>query len=55
MGFSISADSAMMFIDLDGFKEINDRFRNGMRDKLLKVIADKLEGSTATQGAREKT
>ncbi|WP_201352138.1 GGDEF domain-containing protein [Hydrogenimonas urashimensis] len=34
---------AMMFIDLDGFKQVNDRFGHGVGDRVLKEVAGRLE------------
>lgn len=36
---------SLLFIDIDGFKEVNDRYSHTMGDKLLRMIASRLTSS----------
>ena len=40
---SISTGSALVFIDMDHFKEVNDRFGHSMGDRAIRDIALKLQ------------
>lgn len=40
---------SVMFLDLDRFKEINDRYGHSLGDQLLKVVAERLENLCAPQ------
>jgi diguanylate cyclase (GGDEF)-like protein len=40
---------AVMFIDLDGFKDVNDRYGHDMGDAVLKVLADRLQDHTRSE------
>jgi diguanylate cyclase (GGDEF)-like protein/PAS domain S-box-containing protein len=40
---------AVLFIDIDHFKEVNDEFGHGVADQVLEITARRLEGSVRTE------
>jgi diguanylate cyclase (GGDEF)-like protein len=42
---------ALMYIDLDGFKQVNDRFSHEIGDLLLREVAGRLESCIGSRGA----
>ncbi len=45
MAIRMDKKVAVMFLDLDGFKPVNDMYGHAMGDKLLRVVANRLQGS----------
>ncbi len=47
---AVGAHAALLYIDLDGFKPVNDRYGHHAGDELLKQISDRLRATVATPG-----